>query len=97
MDHTYTFGPADDAAASYKFSRSARRSYVGILGDLGVLRDVTGADASRMLGKVKNAYEKFKVCPDDGGVHLVALEVDNTIELAHVAEALYVARVRDVH
>ena len=56
---------------------------------MGLARDVTGVDASRVQGKVKRAYGKFKICADDAAVHLLALEVDNTTHLAHVAEGLY--------
>jgi hypothetical protein len=91
MEEALVFAPDEETAVSYKFRRSAnaRNPYVGILGYMGVAHDVTGVDASRVLSKVKRAYDKFKACPDDGGVRLVALEVDNTIELVDVAEALY--------
>jgi hypothetical protein len=91
MEEALVFAPDEETAVSYKFRRSAnaRNPYVGILGYMGVAHDVTSVDASRVLSKVKRAYDKFKACPDDGGVRLVALEVDNTIELVDVAEALY--------
>jgi len=91
VDEVYTFAVDDEIVASYRL-RSASRGhpYVGILGDyLGEMRDVTGVDASRVRGKVRKAYAKFKVCPNAAAVHLVVLEVDNTIDLVHVAEALY--------
>ena len=68
---------------------NARCPHVGILGDIGVLRDVTGVDASRVQNKVKRSYGKFRALTDRSGVHLLVLEVDNTIHLAHVAEALH--------
>jgi hypothetical protein len=81
----------EEPVARYKFHPSARlHSYVGMLGDLdGVLRDVTGEDASRVQRKVRRAHEKFKVCPADNAAHLVLLELDRTIDLFHVAGALY--------
>lgn len=91
MEQAYTFGPDQEASVSYTFhpDANATRPRVGILGDMGVLRDVTGDDERRVRGKVKRAYDKFKTCPDDGAVHLLVLEADNTIHLAHVAAALY--------
>src|SRR5262245_43053214 len=83
MDDVYTFAVDDEIVAPYRLRRASRgHPYVGILGDyLGEMRDVTGVDASRVLGKVRKAYAKFKVCPNDDAVHLVVLEVDNTIDL----------------
>ena len=88
----YEFACEGEVVASYKFRPSANATYpyVGVLGDFaGELRNVTGVEASRVLRKVRRAYDKFKACPDDGAVHLVALAVDNTVHLADVAEALY--------
>ena len=89
-DETYTFGPDKEEIAWYKFRRAANatRPRVAALADVD-MRDVTGAEASRIRSKVKRAYDKFKTSTDDRAVHLIALEVDNTIHLAHVAEALY--------
>jgi hypothetical protein len=92
MDHVYAFAPdEEEAVAWYKFHPSDRsHPYVGILGDLdGVMRDVTGEDVSRVQRKVRRAYEKFKVCSSDDAAHLVLLELDRTIDLFHVAGALY--------
>ncbi len=90
MEQAYTFAPDEETVAWYTFhpAVNATRPRVATLGDVDV-RDVTGVDASRVQSKVKRAYDKFKVCPDDDAVHLAALEVDNTIHLAHAAEALY--------
>ncbi len=88
----HTFAPDEEVAASYEFHPSARAEhpYVAALGDFGFeLRDVTGVEASRVVGKVRRAYAKFKACADDGAVHLVALVVYNTTHLSDVAEALY--------
>jgi hypothetical protein len=92
MGQTYAFAADGEVVASYKFhpSANARHPYVGALGDFaGELRNVSGVEASRVLRKVKRAYDKFKACPDDGAVHLAVLAVDNTVHSADVAEALY--------
>ena len=70
MDEVYTFAVDDEIVASCRLRPASRgHPYVGILGDyLGEMRDVTGVDASRVLGKVRKAYAKFKVCPNDDAV-----------------------------
>jgi hypothetical protein len=92
MEQAYPFVADEEekAVAWYKFypATNATRPSVATLGDVD-MRDVTGMDASRVEDKVKRAYDKFKTAPDDDAVHLVAIEVDNTIHLAHVADALY--------
>src|SRR5262249_18273691 len=89
-EKAYMFAPDGEEVAWYTFHLAvgATRPRVATLGDVEV-RDVTGVDASRVQRKLRRAYEKFKVCPKDDAVHLLALEVDNTIHLAHVAKALY--------
>lgn len=90
MEEAYVFAADEEPVAWYKFHLGSKATpYVGILGDMGVLRDVTGVEASRVQSKVKRAYGKFKACPEDDAIHLLALEVDSTIDLAHIAEALY--------
>jgi hypothetical protein len=66
MEEVYTFAVDDEIVTSYRLSPSSRgHPCVGVLGDyLGEMRDVTGVDASRVLGKVRKAYAKFKVCPN---------------------------------
>lgn len=91
MEQAYAFAPDGEVLASYTFRLgvNATQPRVGILGDMGMVREVTGDDERRVRSKVKRAYDKFKTCPDDGAVHLLALEADNTIQLAHVADGLY--------
>jgi hypothetical protein len=90
MDERYTFSPDGEAVAWYTFHPRGNRAHprVAAVGDVD-MRDVTGVDAGRVRGKVRRAYEKFKMCPDDDAVHLVVVEANNTIDLAQVAEALY--------
>jgi hypothetical protein len=91
MEKAYVFSADEEPVASYTLHPGSKVTHplVGIVGYMGVVRDVTGVDASRVQSKVKRAYAKFQACQDDDAVHLVALEVDDTIHLAHVAEALY--------
>lgn len=53
------------------------------------MRDVTGNDQGRVVGKVRRAYDKFKTAPSDDGLHVLVLETDNTVHLRAVADALY--------
>jgi hypothetical protein len=55
----------------------------------GEVRDVTGMDSSRVKNKVKKAYDKFAAMATDDVVNIVALEMDRTVHLSTVSEALY--------
>lgn len=86
----YYYPSPGDWYARYKVHHSATAEHprVRATGDANML-NVTGKSAARVQGKIKRAYEQFKAGPADDAFHLVTLEVDKTIHLSSVSDALY--------
>ncbi len=53
------------------------------------IREVTGIDAGRVKEKIKKSYDKFAATVTDDAVNLVVIEMDRTVHLSTVSEALY--------
>lgn len=87
---TYCFPVTQDWLALYTFRHYAKAEHARVIAtDDADMRDVTGKDQARVRDKVKLAYDKFKVAPADDLIQLIALEIDNTVHLSSVSDALY--------
>jgi hypothetical protein len=53
------------------------------------IREVTGIDAGRVKEKIKKSYGKFAATASDDAVNLVVIEMDRSVHLSTVSEALY--------
>lgn len=90
LDEEHFFPARNKWIASYHFTRSKRLRHASIATVQDVeLRNVTGFEAYRVKKKIAKAYEKFPAPAPATTINLVVLEIDRTVHLSAVSDALY--------
>ena len=90
LDQEHFFPARNNWIVKYQFTRSKtlRHASIATVQD-DEFRNVTGFEAYRVKKKITKAYRKFSAPPPGTTINLVVLEMDRTVPLSVVSDALY--------